>query len=213
MEQLTEDFEARFRAGDTPWEDAVPWPGLVQLFARFVAPTSRVLDLGCGLGTNALALAELGHEVLGVDISPTAIAQAQAKRDAAGIACAFRVADFLTNDCSVHDVVFDRGCLHGFACTAARRRLADAVHGALAPGGLWIDISGSADTGDPPDRIRQYGLPRLTLLDLAEAVEPRFEAVEISQGRYGTNADTDFRAWIAVLRRRGPTEGQDRSNG
>jgi 2-polyprenyl-3-methyl-5-hydroxy-6-metoxy-1,4-benzoquinol methylase len=39
----------------------------------------RILDIGCGTGLNATRLAELGHEVYGIDLSPVAIAQYQAK--------------------------------------------------------------------------------------------------------------------------------------
>jgi SAM-dependent methyltransferase len=77
MRQIPDDFEARFRARDTPWEDPQPW-----LFARLVPSGARILDVGCGLGTNALRLAALGHRVLGVDVSPTAIEQALVRRGA-----------------------------------------------------------------------------------------------------------------------------------
>jgi SAM-dependent methyltransferase len=202
MRQLTDDFEARFHAGDTPWEDPQPWPGLDDLFTRFAPPVAKVLDVGCGLGTNALRLASLGYHVLGVDVSPTAIAQAQARRDAAGLACDFRCADFLADECGVWDVVFDRGCLHGFAEAAGRARFAAAVAGALPPGGLWLDVSGSRDNGDSPARIRELALPRLTLADLVAAAEPYFEAVEITRAVYGAAPDTDFCAWVGVFRRR-----------
>lgn len=202
MKKLTEDFEARFRAGDTPWEDPRPWPGLEPLLARFVAPGARVLDVGCGLGTNAFHLVALGYQVLGIDVSPTAIAGACAKRDAAGLACELRVADFLADDCGRHDVVLDRGCLHGFADAEGRRSFARAARRSLVPGGLWIDVSGSADNGDLPEEVLAHGLPRLSLRDLALAAEEDFEAVEIRPGRYGTTPETDFRAWIAVFRRR-----------
>jgi len=39
----------------------------------------RILDIGCGTGHNAMRLAELGHDVYGIDLSPVAIAQYQAK--------------------------------------------------------------------------------------------------------------------------------------
>lgn len=210
MRQLTDDFEARYRSGDTPWEDPHPWQGLERLFARLVPPGAGVLDIGCGLGTNALRLSVLGYRVLGIDVSPTAIAQARARADAAGLGCEFRCADILGTDilhtdCGPFDAAFDRGCLHGFADAAGRAAFAAAVAAVLLPAGLWIDVSGSADNGDPVEEVRELALPRLTLADLAAAAEPHFEAVEVTQGAFGEKPDTGFRAWIGVFRRRGPS--------
>ncbi len=202
MRQLTDDFELRFRTGDTPWEDPQPWQGLDHLFKRFASPGAQVLDVGCGLGTNALRLAALGYGVLGVDVSPTAIEQAQLRRAAAGVDCEFRCADFLAGELGVFDVVFDRGCLHGFADADGRSSFAAAVAAALPPGGLWLDVSGSADNRDSVDTVRELALPRLSLSDLAAASEAHFEAVEITQAVYGATPETDFRAWQGVFRRR-----------
>src|SRR3954447_7064995 len=46
--------------------------------------TTRVLDLACGTGRVALALAAAGHRVTGVDAAPAMLALAQAKAAAAG---------------------------------------------------------------------------------------------------------------------------------
>jgi 2-polyprenyl-3-methyl-5-hydroxy-6-metoxy-1,4-benzoquinol methylase len=44
-------------------------------------PTQRaaILDVGCGTGSLSLILAELGHQVVGIDLSAAMIALAQAK--------------------------------------------------------------------------------------------------------------------------------------
>lgn len=46
-------------------------------------PPLRVLDLGCGTGLFSLALAEAGHQVLGIDLSGGMLGAAAAKIDAA----------------------------------------------------------------------------------------------------------------------------------
>jgi SAM-dependent methyltransferase len=51
-----------------------------------VAPSERILDLGCGDGTTALPAAELGADVLGVDIASNLVRAGQARARAAGLA-------------------------------------------------------------------------------------------------------------------------------
>ncbi len=53
----------------------------------------RVLDVGCGPGRHALALARRGAEVTGVDISATFVDLAREAAAAEGLACTFEVAD------------------------------------------------------------------------------------------------------------------------
>ena len=54
-------------------------------------PSCRVLDVGCGAGLAAEALARLGHDVLGVDAAPEPIAVARAHAEGAGLALRYRV--------------------------------------------------------------------------------------------------------------------------
>jgi SAM-dependent methyltransferase len=60
-----------------------------------VAAGTRVLDVGCGVGRWSRMLAAHGAEVVGVDLSPTMIAQALRRAAAAGVAgrCRFQVQD------------------------------------------------------------------------------------------------------------------------
>jgi SAM-dependent methyltransferase len=66
------------------WEIDRPQPAIVELVDRGVLGP-RVLDPGCGTGEHALLLAAAGHEVWGLDISPTAVSLAWGKARAAGI--------------------------------------------------------------------------------------------------------------------------------
>ncbi len=49
------------------------------LIASLVAPSSHILDINCGTGTDALAIAAMGHSVVGVDIAPLMIKEARVK--------------------------------------------------------------------------------------------------------------------------------------
>jgi 2-polyprenyl-3-methyl-5-hydroxy-6-metoxy-1,4-benzoquinol methylase len=62
--------------------------------ARWVsAPRASVLDVGCGTGSLSVVLAELGHEVTGIDVSPAMVARAEAKALTAGRQTTFKVMD------------------------------------------------------------------------------------------------------------------------
>ena len=50
-----------------------PTQVFVDFFAKFGRKPVRVLDVGCGQGRDSLFIARLGHEVVGVDISPNGI--------------------------------------------------------------------------------------------------------------------------------------------
>jgi len=58
-----------------------------------VEPPARVLDPTCGIGTQALGLARLGYRVHGTDLSPAAVARAQAEAARRGIDVSFAAAD------------------------------------------------------------------------------------------------------------------------
>jgi len=65
---------------------------------RFVSPRSlgerrRIVDLYCGVGGFALALAGPGREVVGIETSADAAAAAQASADAAGLDARFQAGD------------------------------------------------------------------------------------------------------------------------
>src|SRR5918998_1493903 len=55
-----------------------------------------VLDCACGIGTQAIGLALLGHQVHATDLSPRAVARAEREATARGASLSFGVADLRT---------------------------------------------------------------------------------------------------------------------
>ncbi|MFI6978874.1 methyltransferase domain-containing protein [Embleya sp. NPDC050154] len=77
-------LEDYYRDGRPPWDSGVTPPELVTLVEGPGALTpGRVLELGCGTGTNAVYLARHGWRVEAVDLVDRAVLQARAKADAA----------------------------------------------------------------------------------------------------------------------------------
>jgi SAM-dependent methyltransferase len=79
------------------WEKMVPGAvtaaDLAFLRAHLPPPPARLLDLACGAGRHALALARAGYRVTGIDISTDAIARASAAAAGEGLAIDFRRGD------------------------------------------------------------------------------------------------------------------------
>jgi SAM-dependent methyltransferase len=135
--------------------------------ARFVDAMlgrgARVLDAGCGPGRVGGRLAELGHEVVGVDLDPVLIAAAE--HDHPGPR--WLVGDLAELDLSADgvatgfDVVVCAGNVMGFLDPATRRQVLANLRSVLAPGGRIVTGFGSG--GDYPfgeffDDVEQVGL-------------------------------------------------------
>lgn len=88
------------------------------LAAAGTVTSPMVVDVACGGGDVTIGLARrLGHlagdvRVLGIDVSPRAVARAREAADRAGVDVAFEVADVLTAGCPPCDVAVSSLFLH-----------------------------------------------------------------------------------------------------
>lgn len=157
---------------------------------------SAIVDLGCGTGENALALAERGHDLLGIDASPRAIGKAMDKaRDRDLVSAVFLVADVFdvaglgrrfgsALDCGLFHVLDDH----------ERPVYAASVHDALEPGGVLHLLCFS--DAEPPG----WGPRRVTEEELRSTFSVGWEVREIVPAGFETNLDAgEVRAWRAVI--------------
>ena len=103
------------------------------LAAGLASGARRVLDIGCGTGHTALAFAESGAEVVGLDLTPEMLDQGRRLASARGASVSFRegdVADLPFPDASF-DLVTSRFSAHHYTHPGAA--LAEVAR-VLAPG-------------------------------------------------------------------------------
>ncbi len=128
----------------------------------------RALDLGCGDGANALALAAAGWQVTGIDCSAHAIRLARAAAQEKGLGARFLCADFCDwqPDAS-YDLVISTYALPAGA--AGQRTLRKAAQ-ALRPGGTLLvaewDRSMSAVWGIDAEELTTVAALAAALPDL-----------------------------------------------
>jgi SAM-dependent methyltransferase len=97
----------------------------------------RVLEVGCGAGTDLVRFAKGGAEVSGVDLAPSAIALATQNFEQQGLAADLRVADGETLPFA--DNAFDVVYAHGVVqYTSNDRALVEECRRVLKPGGTVV---------------------------------------------------------------------------
>lgn len=133
-------FDAVYRQ-TPPWDIGGPQPALEALLDA-LPPSGPALDVGCGSGDHAIALARRGLGVVGVDIVQEAIAQARAKAAALPPDLASRL-EFLVADAlrpallgRQFGAVVDSGFMHLFEPEVADRFAAELAV-SLRPGGRY----------------------------------------------------------------------------
>lgn len=151
-----------------PWDIGGPQPALEALMDE-LPPPGPVLDVGCGSGDHAIALARRGLQVLGVDIVAAAIDQARAKAAALPTELAerleFQVADALRPALLERrfGAVVDSGFLHLFEPEAADR-FAEELAASLRPGGRYYLLAFAV----------QFDIPNVPRAITAEELQIRF---------------------------------------
>lgn len=191
------DWDARYVAGDTPWDKGGAHPALVARLKE-IPITGRVLVPGCGAGHDVRAIAAQGAEsVLGLDVSPTALSRARSFPKA-GNEC-YQEGDFLAGNAVPavsFDVLFEHTCL----CAIPPERRADYVRAAataLRDGGLLLAVFFTN-----PENPEPHSPPfRCDLDEMRLLFSEDFEMLETSTA-IPTYSEREGRETLCLLRKK-----------
>ena len=124
--------------GPPPWNIGEPQPELAELM-RAGKFRSDVLDAGCGFAELSLALAAQGYTVVGVDLTPTAIAAAKRAAQERGLSSASFVQADITSFSGYDgrfNTVVDSTLFHSLP-VEGRDGYLRSVHRSAAPGASY----------------------------------------------------------------------------
>src|ERR1017187_4484370 len=134
-----EEVYTRNSLDSLPWNAGGPDPDLVRLVKGGTIPVGQALDIGSGPGHDAVFLIQHGFNVIGIDISPTAVVLARENASNAGLFGFFQQGDLL--DIPVEsrfiDFAYDRGCFHVLD-PGDRPKAVSEVQRILRKGGLYL---------------------------------------------------------------------------
>ena len=198
-------FQAAYAEGATPpWDIGRPQPALVEAERRGWV-RGAVLDAGCGTGEHALFFAAAGHDVVGVDVAPAAIARAAAKVAKRNLSNPprFVVADILTETQAFGDRTYDTVVDMGFFHTLddeERSTWRSLLARLLAPGGSYVMVCFSelVPGSCGPRRISEADIRETFAASEGFAVT-ELERTELRTRRDG--AEAPVQAWLARIER------------
>jgi SAM-dependent methyltransferase len=138
----------RGRADDVPWGGRTPHPYVTDWLADPVVapPGPRAVVVGCGLGGDALALHEAGHEVTAFDVAPTAVDWARQRLPEAVEVRAADLLDLPGDLVGAFDLVVEVRTVQSLP-GVVRDAAMHAVASLAAPGGVVVVVTLLATSG------------------------------------------------------------------
>ena len=173
-------YRILYGIGFTPWEQMAD-PGIAQqiddLFARVEeeheAPYGAALDLGCGSGIWAVALARRGWQVTGVDFVPKALRKARARAEEAGVELRLLEGDVTSLPSDVgsgYQLLLDFGCFHDELTDEQRAAEGREATAAAAPDATLLLMAWKPSRRGP--------LPRGANMEQIQAAFPEWKPVD-----------------------------------
>jgi len=160
-------------------------------------PVGQALDIGTGPGHDAVFLIQHGFNVIGIDISPTAVILARGNASNAGLFGFFQQGDIrqIPVEDRFVDFAYDRGCFHVLA-PEDRPKAVEEAHRVLKRGGLYLlrVFSEKEPAGDPSLQFNRGGGPgsqehtvargphRFTRQELDDLFKEKFKVLRFWEG-------------------------------
>lgn len=173
-------YRILYAVGFTPWEQmSEPQIAgqIADLFAREEEgrepPYGRALDLGCGSGIWAVALAQRGWRVTGVDSVPKALRRARERAEQAEVEVELLEGDVTKLDAGVgsgFQLLLDFGCFHDELSDEQRREEGREATAAAAPSATLLMMSWKPGRRGP--------LPRGASRDDIRAAFPAWSVID-----------------------------------
>ena len=193
------DWDTVYVAGTPPpWDVGRPQPAFVRLADRG-ALRGHLLDAGCGTGENALLATAHSAGVVGVDVSPTAIARARAKAAERGLSARFEVADalHLSQLGLTFDTVIDSGLFHVFDDENRASYVASLASVLRSGGSCYLMCFSDLQPGT-------FGPRRVRKDEIISACSDGWSVTGIEADEFVVNRGLGIaaaRAWLATIRR------------
>ena len=195
MSSDSTDWEQHYREGYTPWDKGAPSPGLLDFLARAdPAVQGNVIVPGCGLGhdVRALATSKAKPQVLGLDVSTSAVESACEFPVSAGES--YVVGDWFDLKASwlgAFDWIWEHTCFCAID-PDLRAAYVESAHAALSPGGQLLGIfyldpydDEHPPGGGPPHGVEEDELMEHFIGDGRFTIEEQWRPESAYPGREG----------------------------
>ncbi len=192
-----EDLYRNSEVTELPWYTPNLDTDFETALRTYLPGGGRVLDLGTGPATQAIALAKRGYEVVATDISPSAIRKAEHAAAREELRVDFRVDNILESRLAdgLVDAIVDRGVFHTLP-PETRERYVATVRRILRPRGfLLLKTFSNKEPG-------MQGPYRFSPRELRALFGTNFEILSIEDATFGGTLRSAPKALIAVFRSR-----------
>ena len=182
-EAHTIQYPNKKNSKNLPWDIGKPDLNLVWVLNEYEFQKGNALELGCGLGSDAVYLDNIGFEVDAIDINEKFINFAHTKKSNVNFICGDVFHDLPNKK---YDLIFDRGFLHNINYDLYPK-IFNLLKSKLSKGGKIVAI-----TGHPYPHPSSYVTPNPTPIhEIVLSVRGIFQPILIKEIDWELNEDYD----------------------